>query len=529
MPLVAEVSRAIHHAVCENCDDPYNNRRSSSRAERSISSEIRHATQICGAAGGTGVILYGFEWRGMQNPRELWGMPTNRDTTEREQQSDDAVLRSQVWLRWLSPASDAPVALQHGMILGRDAECDVQLGGEGVSRRHMEVHRQGPIFVLRDLASTNGTFLDGKRVQYGPVVPGAVLRVGEHVGIFSECSGTPLPFREIAAGLLGGHELSTALGPLQSAAKSAISIVVVGPTGTGKERVARAIHDFSGRKGRLQALNCAALPRELAEAELFGYRKGAFTGADRASLGHFRAADGGTLFLDEIAELPMALQAKLLRVLEERSVTPLGETEPVPVDVRIVAAVQVPLGALVAAKLFREDFSARLSGLTLRLPPLRERVADVAYLFRHFIDHYSGGRPPKIESKLVECLCLHDWPGNVRELEQLAHQLLVVHGLEPTLKRAFLPAELRSLVASGADSNAPAAPAFSERRDHDARQLALALAQVGGNVTAAAARVGFSRQRAYRLLNGMGAEGFVARELGLAPPHEHVDSSVESS
>ncbi len=435
------------------------------------------------------------------------------DTTRREEDSVEGVGRQQVWLRWVSPPGGPTALLEHKLVIGRDADCPVRLSGEGVSRRHVELHRQGPIFALKDLGSTNGTFFNGKRIQHGPVAPGGVLRIGEHVGVFVESVGPPGDFRQIGPNLFGGHELDVALGPMQRAAKSDIPIVIVGATGSGKERVARAVHEFSGRTGTFQALNCAALPKDLAEAELFGYRKGAFTGADRASLGHFRAADRGTLFLDEVAELPLALQAKLLRVLEERSVTPLGETDALPIDVRVVAAAQRPLAELVAAKLFREDLLARLSGLTVKLPPLRERVADVAHLFQHFVHHYSGGRPPRIESKLVECLCLHDWPGNVRELEQLVRQLLAVHGLEPTLKRSFLAPELMSLVAPANSSIVPPPLELVERRDYDARRLALALRQVESNVTAAAALVGFSRQRAYRLLAGRSVAEFVASEL----------------
>ncbi|HTA93357.1 MAG TPA: sigma 54-interacting transcriptional regulator [Polyangiaceae bacterium] len=440
-------------------------------------------------------------------------MSATWDTTQRDDDSLERAPRPQLWLRWVFPATSAAIPLEHNLVIGRDDQCQVHLSGEGVSRRHVEVHRQGPIFALKDLSSTNGTFLNGKRIQHGAVVPGGVLRLGEYIGVFTECVGEPRDFGQIAANVFGSHELDAALGAMQRAAKSDIPVVILGPTGSGKERVARAVHELSGRTGAFQALNCAALPKDLAEAELFGYRKGAFTSADRASSGHFRAADRGTLFLDEIAELPLGLQAKLLRALEERSVTPLGETDPYPIDVRIVTATQRPLAELVAAKQFREDLLARLSGLTVKLPALRERVVDVAQLFQHFMHRYSGGRPPRLEPKLVECLCLHDWPGNVRELEQLARQLLAVHGLEAMLKRSFLPAELLSPTLAGRDSTIPQPLEFAERKGHDQRRLALALKQAGGNVTAAAALVGFSRQRAYRLLNGRTVAEFVAGEL----------------
>ena len=431
------------------------------------------------------------------------------ETTQREDESLAGVVRPQTWLRWVFPADHECVALAHGLAIGRDPECDVQLTGNGVSRRHLELYRQGPLFALKDLGSTNGSFLDGKRIEHAPVVPGSVLRLGDHVGIFTECAGSPGEFEEVAQGLFGGHELRVALDGVRRAAISDLSIVIIGATGTGKERVARAVHQLSGRKGPFHAINCAALPKSLAEAELFGYRKGAFTGAERASIGHFRAADRGTLFLDEIAELPLSLQSKLLRVLEERVVTPLGETEAIPIDVRVIAATQRPLTDSVAAQEFRDDLLARLDGLTVTLPALRERRADIAPLFQRFIADYSGGRPPEIDSKLVECLCLHPWPGNVRELEQLARRLLAVHGIEPLLKRSFLPDSLLARLPQGAVSRPPAEGQVSERRDYDVRRLAQALKQTAGNVAAAAGLVGFSRQRAYRLLDGQNPTDFV--------------------
>ena len=440
-------------------------------------------------------------------------MCATRDTTLRDQESIAGVARPRMWLRWVFPSSSA-VCLDHGLSIGRDEDCKVRLDGAGVSRRHAEIHRQGPVFALKDLGSTNGTFLDGKRVQHAAVVPGSVLRVGEHVGIFVEAPEAPADFRQLASGLFGGDEVQRALEAVRRAAKSTLPILLVGATGSGKERVARAVHEFSARTGAFHALNCAALPKDLAEAELFGYRKGAFTGAERAGLGHFRAADGGTLFLDEVTELPLALQAKLLRVLEEQVVTPLGDTEGVPIDVRIVAAAQRPLSEAVAQRAFREDLLSRLAGLTVQLPKLCERAADIAPLFQYFVHHYSGGRPPRIEAKLIEALCLHEWPRNVRELEHVARQVLAVNGLEPTLKRSLLPRELLDTLPLTTDSALPPVAAEPmERRDHDMSRLAEALQQTQGSVAQSAALLGISRQRVYRLLGGDSPTAYVDRHL----------------
>jgi transcriptional regulator with PAS, ATPase and Fis domain len=254
------------------------------------------------------------------------------------------------------------------------------------------------------------------------------------------------------------------------------------------------------------AVNCGALPEQLAEAELFGYRRGAFTGAERASRGHFRAAHGGTLFLDEMPELSATLQAKLLRVLEDGVVTGLGESTGVNVDVRIVSASQKPLRELVAAGKLRQDLAARLNGLEVRIPSLAARRADVARLFVQFLKQQTGGRPPAVEARLIEALCLHDWPENVRELELQARRLLAVHGHEPTLRRQHLPAELALLNEDTTGARTSTSPP-ADRREHDLTRLKRELSSNGGNVKAAAAALGISRQRVYRLLSAVGHPG----------------------
>lgn len=228
----------------------------------------------------------------------------------------------------------------------------------------------------------------------------------------------------------------------RKAAFSTLPTVILGETGTGKEGVAHAMHEWSARKGPFVAVNCAALVPTLAEAELFGYRRGAFTGAERASSGFFRAAQGGTLLLDEVTDLPESVQAKLLRALEQREISPLGESVPVRIDVRVLAGTQIPLAKMVEERRFRGDLCARLDGLTIRLPPLRERKQEIPYLFTHFLRLHSGGRPPDVEPRLVEQLCLYDWPFNVRELDLLARRLLVLHGHEELLRRSHLPEQI---------------------------------------------------------------------------------------
>jgi two-component system response regulator FlrC len=282
------------------------------------------------------------------------------------------------------------------------------------------------------------------------------------------------------------------------------------------------MHEWSGRKGPFVAVNCATLVPTLAESELFGYRKGAFTGAERASTGHFRAAQGGTLLLDEVADLPEAVQAKLLRALEQNEILPLGESSPVPIDVRVLAATQIPLSILVAERYFRADLCARLDGLTIRLPPLRDRRQEIPFLLLHLLRMHSGGQPPEVEPRLVERLCLYDWPFNVRELDLLVRRLLVLHGKAPVLRRSFLPEHILNRPASAAKAptgsfpppsvgGAPTSPPAQNtpeyhraRRDRELSQLGEALRAHNGSVARAAAAVGISRQRAYRLMEAAG-------------------------
>jgi two-component system, NtrC family, nitrogen regulation response regulator GlnG len=208
------------------------------------------------------------------------------------------------------------------------------------------------------------------------------------------------------------------------------AVLILGESGTGKELVARAIHYHSRRReGPFVAVNMTALPSELIEAELFGHERGAFTGATEARVGRFREAHGGTLLLDEIGDLPLALQAKLLRVLQERIVAPLGGRQAVPIDVRIIASTHRDLAALVAEKKFREDLYFRLNVIPVRIAPLRERRADVPLLVSHFVERFSQelGVPRRWPTETaLERLCRHAWPGNVRELENAVKRALVL-------------------------------------------------------------------------------------------------------
>jgi two-component system response regulator FlrC len=313
-------------------------------------------------------------------------------------------------------------------------------------------------------------------------------------------------FETLPTGFLASASTMAALAPLESVLKRDIPVLIYGETGTGKDVLARAIHHASGRGGPLVPVNCAAIPEGMAEALLFGHRKGAFTGAQRASQGYLRAAHGGTLFLDEVADLPLVIQSKLLRALEERAVAPLGATQPVRADWRVLAACQEPLAALVEAGRFRRDLYARLRGTEVTLAPLRERRQEIVPLFQRLLLGH-GLEDAALDPRFVEALCIQDWPHNVRDLEQLA-AVLAATG-KTSLTSGDLPERLRhTLPAADAASARERGPAgLSSRRKawlsrhlHELVKLRTALEKHNGDVTNAALEVGLPRHRARRLL-----------------------------
>jgi sigma-54-specific transcriptional regulator len=216
---------------------------------------------------------------------------------------------------------------------------------------------------------------------------------------------------------------------LQRLAPSEASVLIVGETGTGKELAARYIHDHSGRRGPFIAINCGAFTEQLVEAELFGHEAGSFTGAREARAGWFEAASEGTLFLDEIGDMPLSMQVKLLRILQERQVVRLGSRKQIPVDVRLIAATNVELEAAVRARQFRRDLYYRLNVACVRLPPLRERTGDILPLARYFLEAYrseSDCERVALSQSAEAALLAHEWPGNVRELENVIHYGLIM-------------------------------------------------------------------------------------------------------
>jgi DNA-binding NtrC family response regulator len=295
------------------------------------------------------------------------------------------------------------------------------------------------------------------------------------------------------------------------AADSDATVLVTGETGTGKELAARALHRFSRRSGRpFVAVNCAAIPADLLESELFGHVRGAFTGAVSDRRGRFRDAQGGTLFLDEIGDMDVAMQAKILRVLQERAVVPVGGSRPEPVDVRIVAATHRDLPALICAGRFREDLYYRLNVIPIALPPLRERLSDILPLAEHFLRLASGPQaaPKRLSAAAAARLLAHSWPGNVRELRNLMERLaVIVRGSAIDAPDLGLPADGPSPAAPSPDTpeiddlDLPAAVARLERS-----MIRRALHACGGNRAQAARRLGINRQFLYEKIKRYGVE-----------------------
>jgi len=277
----------------------------------------------------------------------------------------------------------------------------------------------------------------------------------------------PANWRECFDEIVGrGPAMAKVLETVHKISRSDGSVLILGESGTGKDMIARAVHRLSTRSDQpFIALNCSAIPETLLESELFGYEKGAFTGADRARQGYFEQAHRGTLFLDEIGDMPLTLQAKLLRVLQEKKYTPLGGKGFREADVRIVAATNTDLHAAIANKSFRQDLYFRLNVLPVHIPALRERMEDVRDLLTHFIEinNSKAAAPCFFSDELVRLLCDYRWPGNVRELQHLVERLVVLKG-DGAIDIDDLPRELLrqidedQLSAAAAAVQAPVRP-----------------------------------------------------------------------
>ncbi len=312
-----------------------------------------------------------------------------------------------------------------------------------------------------------------------------------------------------AGGLVAeSHGMQKAVDLVLRAAPADSPVLLLGESGTGKELLARVLHERNpGRRGKFVAVNCSAIPETLLESQLFGHRRGAFTDAREDRMGLFQEAEGGTVFLDEIGDMPLALQAKLLRVLQEKEVHPLGAADPVRIDVRVVAATNRNLAAVVEEGRFRQDLYYRLNVIVIRIPPLRERPEDLLPLIAHFLEKHgarTGRRGRTLSGEALTLMQRHVWPGNVRELENCIERALVL-GTEEVIGIEDLPEALRARAGAGPAGGAGAAeaplpemrPVAEVEREHILRTLRA----VGGNKAAAARLLGLDRKTLYRKLS----------------------------
>ncbi|MFT3912968.1 MAG: sigma 54-interacting transcriptional regulator [Anaeromyxobacteraceae bacterium] len=397
-----------------------------------------------------------------------------------------------------------------GRALRRDGRAlEVGLPDTRVSSAHARVARGARGWLVEDLGSKNGLAVNGKPVARAPLEDGDLVELGRTFLLFrSFAAAHGEPDVVEAEGTADGlatlqPELARALAALGAAGASAVPVLLHGETGTGKELAARAVHARSGRPGPLVAVNCGALPAALVASELFGYRKGAFSGADDDRPGLVRSADRGTLFLDEIADLNAEGQAALLRVLQEGEVLPLGATKPVPVDVRVVSASHHDLAARVAAGRFRADLLARLAGFTLALPPLRERREDLGLLvgaiLRRRLPERAGALT--LTGAAARALFRGAWPLNVRQLE---HALLTAAALSPDGVLAPEPFQEPPPPSQGAGQGGRAPSGDTD--EELARKLRSLLEEHRGNVSAVATALGKARMQVQRWMRRFGID-----------------------
>jgi len=367
-----------------------------------------------------------------------------------------------------------------------------------MSRTHARIERTGSTWTARDCDSRNGTWLNGHRL-FDPtrLADGDVLRCGDTVVVF----GHVVDSGPAVHGMAGvSPAFVEARNGLFAVAAHDRTVLLLGETGTGKEVAAKALHAASGRTGPFVAVNCASLSPQLLESTLFGHRKGAFTGATDARPGLVRSAAGGTLLLDEVGELPLDLQGRLLRMLETRTVRPVGGTRELPVDVRVVSATNRDLVAAVRDQRFRSDLYARIAQWVVKLPPLRTRRIDLPVLVRTLLADL-GTPHRRLDPELATTWALHSWPLNVRGLRNalatatIASPTGLLQATAPVL--TALDAE-RALVAPPEPTHAPPPAELS------AADLRDALRTARGKVATAARALGRSRQQVYRLIQAHG-------------------------
>jgi len=408
--------------------------------------------------------------------------------------------------------------------IGRDLSNVLVIDEPSVSPRHCMISGSGDDFRVRDLGSNSGTFVNGLPAAERLLVHGDEIRIGDCLFLFLTYEAETPPglrleremerlereHRRLQAEINLEHNMVGTSAAMHSvfqfiakAAPTDSTVLIHGESGTGKELVARAIHRNSRRASKpFVAINCAAITETLLESELFGHERGAFTGAVVQKRGKLEVADGGTVFLDEVAELAPALQAKLLRVLQEHEFERVGGTRPIRVDIRVLAATNRDLGETARRGAFRQDLYYRLNVVSVTLPPLRERREDIPLLACYFAEKYGrrSGRPglgisPEARALLIN----YDWPGNVRELENAVERAVVL-GSNCLILPEDLPEPVQEADARAGLSSAK----YREAVNSAKRELVLkAIQQAGGNITEAARLMGIHPNNLHRLIRNL--------------------------
>ncbi|HEX7669637.1 MAG TPA: sigma 54-interacting transcriptional regulator [Polyangiaceae bacterium] len=421
----------------------------------------------------------------MSNDEEslVAGSPTEGPTLELGQRADAGPWGVEIG----SESSCRVVSLEPGgcLVLGSGRASDVRIDDRAVSARHVALHATVAGICVEDLASKNGVYVGGARVSGARLAGGpssfVIGRTTVSVRSLGDLGGSaPVRFEPLA-GLVGSSfPMRRLVAEIRRCATLRAPVLLQGESGSGKDVVARVIHDLSRRDGLFVPLNVATIPAALADSELFGHRRGAFTGAVAARPGAFEEAHCGTLFLDEIADLEPKVQAKLLRVVEDLKVRPVGGAQSLEVDVRVISATWAPLEERVAAGAFREDLYHRISTFVIRLPPLRARKSDLPALASSLLARIRDEVGPKrLGSGALARLVAHSWPGNVRELGSV-------------LYRAAVSAESEQIEACEVDA-ALARSVRARPRPLSADEATALLGEHDGNVSAASRAAGVPR------------------------------------
>ena len=424
--------------------------------------------------------------------------PTAPRASRRRTRTATSLLRV-VWVPG-EPPLRARLELTGPTVIGRSPGDDgIAVLDALMSRRHatVEPQRDGTLRVID--SSSHGTWVDGARVTDGIAEDGSVIRCGDSFFVFR---AEPADVEDADVEGLMGHapSMRELRARIAEVAAGTQTVLVLGESGTGKELVARGVHALSGRRGPFVAVNCAAIPEQLAESTLFGHARGAFTGAESDRPGVFVQAEGGTLFLDEIGETSPAVQAKLLRAIETREITPVGASRAVACDVRLVAATLRDLRGAIERGAFRGDLYARIAGVTVQTPALAERREDILPILGVAL----GPRPPRLDPELVDALLHHAWPYNVRELLSLGAEMRARAAKHDTIELAMFEERLRGSVTPAQVEMRVDAQAAERRGEPTRDELAALYEAHSGNISQLARVLGYSRRHVRRFLEDAG-------------------------